>query len=146
MLISEILKENKIHEETISIDRKLIDAARILGSVCDAIIVLRSVGARQGMVTKTDIVQKVSSCEGTMCLSSVALAITREIETCRTNDRLDDVSRLMEERHLKNIPVIDEDNRPLGVLTAREILRALLGEVEFEEAQMINDVKGVGYR
>lgn len=146
MHISEILKGKKTHDGTISIDGKLIDAAKILDSGCEVIIVLSPVGVMQGVVTKTDIVRKVSSCEGAMCLSSVALAMTRNIVTCRTKDRLDDVSQLMKEHHLKNIPVIDEDNRLLGVLTAREILRAILGEVEFEEAQMINYVKGIGYR
>lgn len=146
MIIDEILKANKIHDGTISIDGKLIDAARILNFDCEVIIVLSAVGVIQGVVTKTDIVRKVSSCEGAMCLSSVALAMTRNIVTCRKKDRLDDVSQLMKEHHLKNIPVIDEDNRLLGVLTAREILRALLGEVEFEETQMINYVKGIGYR
>lgn len=146
MHISEILKEKIIHDGTILIDGKLIDPARILDLGCEVIIVLSPVGVMQGVVTKTDIVRKVSSGEGAMCLSSVALAMTRDIVTCRTKDRLDDVSQLMKEHHLKNIPVIDEDNLLLGVLTAREILRALLGEVEFEEAQMINYVKGIGYR
>tara|TARA_R100000935_G_scaffold19681_4_gene37725 strand:- start:93 stop:251 length:159 start_codon:yes stop_codon:yes gene_type:complete len=52
----------------------------------------------------------------------------------------------MQQRHLKNIPAVDADNRPVGVLTARIILRALLGDAEYEEAQLIDFVKGVGYR
>ena len=59
---------------------------------------------------------------------------------------MQDVSERMKERHLKNIPVVDRDNRPLGVLTARAILRALLGDAKYEEAQLIDYVKGVGYR
>ena len=52
----------------------------------------------------------------------------------------------MKARHLKNIPVVDADRRPLGVLTARAILRVLLGGAEFDEAQLMDYVKGVGYR
>ena len=52
----------------------------------------------------------------------------------------------MKERHLKNIPVVAADNRPIGVLTAQAILRVLLGDVEYEEAQLVDYVKGVGYR
>lgn len=63
-----------------------------------------------------------------------------------SGDRLKSVSELMQQRHLKNIPAVDADNRPVGVLTARIILRALLGDAEYEEAQLIDFVKGVGYR
>ncbi|MBX9931248.1 MAG: CBS domain-containing protein [Methylobacterium sp.] len=60
--------------------------------------------------------------------------------------RLQDVSDLMRDRHLKNIPVVDGDNRPIGVLTARAVLSVLLSDVEYEEAQLVDYVKGVGYR
>lgn len=52
----------------------------------------------------------------------------------------------MKARHLKNIPVVDGENRPIGVVTARAVLRVLLSDAEFEEAQLIGYVKGVGYR
>ena len=52
----------------------------------------------------------------------------------------------MKERHLKNIPVVTADNRPIGVLTAQAILRVPLGDAEYGEAQLVDYVKGVGYR
>jgi CBS domain-containing protein len=35
----------------------------------------------------------------------------------------------MKERHLKHMPIVDQDVRPLGVLNARDALEALLEEV-----------------
>ena len=61
-------------------------------------------------------------------------------------DLLNDVSQRMQARHLKNILVIDGHKRPVGVLTARAILRALPGNAENQEAQLIDNVKVVGYR
>jgi CBS domain-containing protein len=51
----------------------------------------------------------------------------------------------MKERGLKNIPVVDQDSRPLGVLYARDILQVLLKESEDEEAMLRDYVMGVGY-
>jgi CBS domain-containing protein len=76
----------------------------------------------------------------------VSTVMTRDVALCREADLLQDVSKLMKERHLKNIPVVAADNRPIGVLTARAILRVLLGDAEYEEAQLADYVKGVGYR
>lgn len=69
-----------------------------------------------------------------------------DVVLCRAEDLLQDVSQLMKSRHLKNIPVVDAENRPIGVVTARAVLRVLLSDAEFEEAQLIGYVKGVGYR
>jgi CBS domain-containing protein len=51
----------------------------------------------------------------------------------------------MKERRLKNIPIVDQDGRPLGVLNARDALEALLEEVEYEEILLREYVMCVGY-
>ena len=72
--------------------------------------------------------------------------MAQSVTTCTGSDRLQVVSDRMKQAHLKNIPVIDLDNRPIAVLTARSILRVLLSGAEYEEAQLVDYVKGVGYR
>ena len=60
--------------------------------------------------------------------------MTRTVVLCRPGDRLHEVWSVMKERRLKNIPIVDQDVRPLGVLNARDALEALLEEVEYEES------------
>ena len=52
----------------------------------------------------------------------------------------------MKQRQLKNIPVIDSEAKPIGVLNARDALDGLLGEVENEEMRLRDYVMSVGYR
>jgi len=47
---------------------------------------------------------------------------------------------------MKNIPVVDGSNRPIALLTARAVLRVLLGDAEDAGAQLVDYVKGFGYR
>jgi len=131
---------------TIADDARLIEAAKLLSSGTDLVIVCDSAGALQGVVTKTDVVRQISVCQGATCMCPVSTVMARDVALCREADLLQDVSKLMKERHLKNIPVVAADNRPIGVLTARAILRVLLGDAEYEEAQLADYVKGVGYR
>jgi len=131
---------------TITDDARLIEATKLLSSGTDLVIVCDSAGAIQGVVTKTDVVRQISVCQGATCMCPVSTVMTRDVALCREADLLQDVSKLMKERHLKNIPVVAADNRPIGVLTARAILRVLLGDAEYEEAQLADYVKGVGYR
>jgi CBS domain-containing protein len=131
---------------TISVDAKLIDAARLLSSGTDLVVVCDSRGMLQGVITKTDVVRQIAVCQGASCMCSVSAVMTRDVALCRGEERLPAVSELMKVRRLKNIPVVDGDNRPLGVLTARAVLRALLSDAEHEEAQLVDYVKGIGYR
>lgn len=131
---------------SIADDAELIDAARLLVSGTDILVVCDSAGLLQGVVTKTDIVKHVSLGHGTDGGGRVGDLMTRDVVSCRDADPLHDVSRRMKVRHLKNIPVVDEKCCPIRVLTARAILRVLLAGAECQEAQLVDYVKGVGYR
>lgn len=146
MLVEGILSAAREHLVTIADDAPLIEAAKLLRSGTDLLIVCSSQGLLAGVITKTDIVDQISQCRGAICTIAASLAMSRDVVFCRPEDQLQDVSVRMKERGLKNIPVVDEHSRPMGVLTARAILRVLLHNVEYEEALLMDYVKGVGYR
>jgi CBS domain-containing protein len=131
---------------SIADDARLVEAARLLSSGTDILVACDGEGVLRGVVTKTDVVRQIGICEGASCLCPLSGVMTRDVTLCRAADRLADVAALMKERHLKNIPVVDGEGRPLGVLTARAVLRALLNASELEEAQLVDYVKGIGYR
>ena len=146
MVVERMLEVARTKLVTLADDARLIEAAKLLSSGTDLVIVCDSEGGLRGVVTKTDVVRQISECDGATCMCPASKVMTREVVMCRGSDLLRDVSKLMKERHLKNIPVVAEDNRPIGVLTAQAILRVLLGDAEYEEAQLVDYVKGVGYR
>ena len=146
MFVKDMLEAARERLVTIADNARLIEAAKLLTSGTDLVVVRDGAGVLQGVVTKTDVVRQISVCQGATCLCPVSTVMTRDVLLCRGSDRLQDVSERMKARHLKNIPVVDGDNRPLGVLTARAVLRILLGDAEYEEAQLVGYVKGVGYR
>jgi CBS domain-containing protein len=146
MLIEGLMQAARERLVTIVGDAGLIEAAKLLSAGTDLVIVCDGDGVQEGVVTKTDVVKQVSTCHGAVCIFPVSTVMTHDVALCRGSDRLADVSELMKQRHLKTIPVVDVDNRPLGVLTARVILRALLSDAKYEESQLINYVEGLGYR
>jgi len=52
----------------------------------------------------------------------------------------------MKARGFKNIPVVDPNGKPLGVLNARDVLQILWHDVQKEEELLFNYVMNVGYR
>lgn len=136
------------HAELVTIPEgaTLIESAKLLSSGTDIVVVCDDQGSLQGVITKTDVVKQISICEGATCMCPVAAVMTRDAVVCRGTDAVAALSTSMKERGLKNIPAVDGQNRPVGVITARAVLGALLSDAEFEEARLIDYVKGVGYR
>jgi CBS domain-containing protein len=130
---------------TMAGDASLTEAARLLHKGTDLVLVRSSAGQLIGVVTKTDIVGQMSRYQGVDSAVADSLAMTRDVVVCRPDEPLLDVWERMKARKIKNIPVVDKDYRPIGVLHARDILQALLEESQDEEALLRDYVMGVGY-
>lgn len=124
----------------------LIQAAKLLGVGTDIVVVCNAAGSLAGVITKSDVVNQISRCEGASCRTPASLVMAKSVVTCNPRDFLRDLWAIMKERRLKNIPIVDSDKRPIGILNARDVLDALLGEVENEEALLRDFVMCAGYR
>ena len=72
--------------------------------------------------------------------------MTRDVAYCRPTDRLPDVLAMMGRRGYVHIPVVDDGFQPIGVVNARDALRALLAQGEYEGSLLRDYVMGIGYR
>jgi predicted transcriptional regulator len=127
-------------------DALLIDVAKLLNGPRNLVVVCDDSGKMAGVITKTDIVSRISYCAGCSCTMAAAHVMTREVTFCRRSDWLHEVWPVVKQRSLKNIPVVDQDAVPVGVLNARDMVRALLEDTEYEESLLRDYVMGVGYR
>jgi predicted transcriptional regulator len=146
MLVDELLPAARDRLSTIGDDAPLIEAARRLRSGVDILVVCSPAGLMRGVITKTDVVAQIGQCQGSACRSAASNSMARNVVSCRSGDSLEDLWNRMNERGLKNVPFVDQDFRPLGVLNARDMLQALLKESSWEESMMRDYVMGVGYR
>jgi CBS domain-containing protein len=145
MYVERLLAAARERLVTISDGAPLIEAANFLHRGTDLVIVCGSAALLRGVITKTDVVGQMSGCQGASCTMAASLAMTRDVVVCRPDEPLQEVWKRMKGRKLKNIPVVDQDSRPRGVLHARDILQVLLDESQDEESMLRDYVMGVGY-
>jgi signal-transduction protein with cAMP-binding, CBS, and nucleotidyltransferase domain len=125
----------------------LIDAARLLtGPSINLVVVCDDADKMAGVITKTDIVGHISQCTGCSCTMAASTVMTTDVAFCRPGDWLNDVWDTIKERSLKNVPIVDQESKPLGVLNARDVLQSILQDVEYEEELLRDYVMNVGYR
>lgn len=147
MLVEKITPAARERLLTIRQDAPVIEAATLLrDGRSDLVVVCDANGLLSGVVTKSDVVAQISRCLGASCTTGVFSIMTRDVTFCRPGDWLRDIWSVMKERQLKNIPVTDESLRPIGILSARDALQALMQEVEQEETLLRDYVMCVGYR
>jgi CBS domain-containing protein len=146
-LVSSIDAVTRSRLVTISTDALLVDAAKLLSDThISLVVVCDAGGAMAGVITKTNIVQQIGLCGERACAIPAADVMTRDVAYCRPTDSLSDVLSMMEKRGFIHIPVVDEHSKPLGVVNARDALRALMAEGKYEAALLRDYIMGVGYR
>jgi CBS domain-containing protein len=68
-----------------------------------------------------------------------------DVISCEPCAQLEDVWLIMKKRKLKNIPIVDADVAPLGVLNARDALELLLSTAEQDDTLLRDYVACSGY-
>lgn len=143
--VEQLLQTASARLVTIAHDAPLREAARLLRAGTDLVIVCGVDGTVVGVITKTDVVARISECQGAACTVAAAMVMSANVLLCGPHDRVQDVWSKMKARELKNVPIVGAEGRPLGVLNARDALGILLHEVEYEESLLRDYVMGVGY-
>ena len=133
MLVETLLPAARKRLVIITEDAPLIQAAMLLRAGIDLVVVCGPAGTLTGVITKTDIVNQISQCQGGGCMAATSSVMARDVVLCRAGDRLEDVWSSMKAHGLKNIPITDQAARPVGVLNARDVLQVLLQNVQYED-------------
>ena len=146
MIVKDILPRALERLAVIEAGAPVRDAAALMSKPHTELIVVCDHGDMVGVLTKTDIVGQIGRCMGASCTARVDSIMTRDVTCCRTHEILLDVWSVMRERGLQRVPILDEAQRPLGIIYARDALQALLSESENEDELLRDYISGVGYR
>jgi CBS domain-containing protein len=146
VLVEALLIKARERLVTIAEDAPLVEVAKLLQAGSDLVIIIDTAGILKGVITKTDVVARVSHCFDDVCRTASSVVMARDVVLCRPQDLLKDVWITMKARNFQHVPVVDDESRPVGLLHARDILQLLLSNSESEDDMLRDYVMGVGYR
>lgn len=90
---------------------------------CGAIPVVNDDGRIAGIVTDRDVCMASYTQGRALDAIPVSGAMATEVFTCHGEDSLETAEQLMGEKQVRRVPVVDADNRPIGVLSMNDIAR-----------------------
>ena len=146
MLVSHLRAKARERLATVRVDSPVRAAAALMTKPhVELVVVCDQHGKLAGVLAKTDVVRQISHCAGSSCITGVEAIMTRDVVVCREREWLTDAWARMKSRRLPRLPVLDDEDHPIGILYARDVLQAMLAEAEDQEALLRDYVMGVGY-
>lgn len=121
-------------------------AALLSASQISLVVVCDASGAVVGVITETVLVRQLGFGRADVFTTRAGEVMNRDYTACAASDSLPAVLAMMHSRGLIHMLILEADNKPIGVLNARDGLRALLAAGNHEEALLRNYVMGIGYQ
>ena len=127
---------------TITSDKSVADAAGVLSEKRIGSLVVSDDGSTaQGILSERDIVREIGR-RGTGCLSErVTEMMTKDLVTCNTEEKADDVLAKMTQGRFRHMPVV-EDGKMIGLITLGDVVKYRLEEVKMEKDALEGMIMG----
>jgi CBS domain-containing protein len=135
MLVSDILRVKGTTLYTITPEDTLADAMRLMAEKDIGSLVVMSNGMVVGMLTFREVILAINKNNGTVGSTTVYRAMDNGPLTCTMQTELDEVRRMMLDRHARYMPVVD--NRMLmGVVSFYDVAKAVVDSQNFENKML----------
>jgi CBS domain-containing protein len=121
-------------------------AALLSSDQIGVVVVCNAAGAPLGTITETVLLRRLGLGQADFCTTGASEVMTTGFTACAPDDALPDVLGMLQNRGLSQVLLIDTQGQLLGVVTARDGLRALLAAGNQEETLLRNYVMGIGYQ
>ncbi len=99
---------------------------------CGALPIVNDEDQLVGLITDRDICMSAYT-EGSPLLAiPVSHAMAKVVFSCHANDSLEEAERLMSEKQIRRIPIVDDDDRPIGILSLNDVVRYAASPAQHE--------------
>ena len=115
----------------VSSQMTVLDAVRLMASApADAVLIVDDENRIQGIFTERDNLMRVTLKELNSRVTPLAKVMTAPVVTATLSASVDEALETMFRNHFRHLPIVDEDNRAIGTISARDLLMRRIGEKE----------------
>jgi CBS domain-containing protein len=99
-----------------------------------ALIVSGDGSSVDGIVSERDVVRHLHH-DGTVINNTVGAIMTTSVETCALDTPLDDLMKIMTDRRIRHVPVVD-DGQLVGIVSIGDVVKHRMDQLQFERDQL----------
>ena len=128
---------------TIAQTAKLVDVVQVLGERRIGALVVSGDGRTiEGIISERDIVRAASQSGAAALEASVGSVMSTEVVTCSPGDGVDRLMSLMTERRIRHLPVVDDHQHLIGIISIGDVVKARLTTLEHENRALADYISG----
>jgi len=136
MLVKHIFKQKDDRIITVEPGDTVAAAAEVLKREnIGAVMVSGPDGALSGILSERDIVRAMPQHGPDIFKLTVEQLMTRDVVTCSSEDRINDLMKKMTAGRFRHLPVMDGD-RLTGIISIGDVVKSRLEELEAEASQL----------
>ena len=135
MKVHDILRVKGSTLYTAQPDESLVSAVNLMAERDIGSLVVMEHGDLVGMLTFREVIQTLVKNGGALGASTVRSAMEEHPLTCTSETNLDDVRRMMLDRHARYMPVV-EDRTLMGVISFYDVARTVVDSQNFENKML----------
>lgn len=126
---------------TISPQASIAEAARLLASHrIGAVIAVTADNTIAGILSERDIVRGLSQSDAACTTAKVTDLMTAHVQTCHEDDSVEALMKIMTDRRIRHLPVVDAEGRLTGMVTIGDVVKSRLDEMDMEVDNLRNYV------
>lgn len=139
MYVATILKGKGRSVVTVRPDDTLQEVAQKLAAKrIGAVVVVGNNGDVVGIISERDIINAIGDISAAALNAPVAEFMTRNVVCCSEHSNIDELMETMTHGRFRHIPVLDDDNALVGIISMGDVVRHHIAEVELEVSLMRN--------
>jgi CBS domain-containing protein len=135
MKVSDILRVKGGTLYTISPDEPLADAVKTMAGYDIGSLVVMGHGELVGMLTFREVISAIVTNNGSVGATAVRTVMDDAPLTCTPETEIDEVRRMMLQRHARYMPVMDQRTL-MGVISFYDVAKAVVDSQDFENRML----------
>ncbi len=117
------------------------DAAKSMRAVDSGAVLVAQDGHLRGLLTDRDIVVRAIAEGRDPAQVEVHEICSADIQALTPDDDVDRAVRLMRERHIRRIPVVENGDHPVGIVSIGDLVKYRMDKIEAEAAELLNYIQ-----
>ena len=129
---------------TVNENDQLLEAIKKLAKYSiGAIPVINSNKKLTGIISERDIVKEIAKNED-LDYSSLFVhqLMTKKVICCESDVLSDKLMELMTKNKVRHIPIVDNNNHPIGIVSIGDVVNRLIEKIEYENKMLKDFVSG----
>lgn len=100
-------------------------------------VVVSADGDIDGIVSERDVVRHLSAAGGALLDRPVSSIMTADVVTCRHDTAIDELMRMMTDRRIRHVPVVDDDGALVGIVSIGDVVKSRISELVSERDDLV---------